>query len=172
MGGYFLLQGIFFDSGIKSLSLVSPALAGGFFTTATPGKPHFQSWKVSNIADVWCLWCMRHDSKWELARHNVQEMLDCVSYNQVIFPFSIPLGGNLFSGEIESKHLRIQDQWSTVKVQMQCHTRNRKIQLKVLYPVPFPHPNSDIFTGLWRVHLWRKGWWDYKMTQTLCEIVW
>ena len=28
------------DPGIKPASLVSPALAGGFFTTATPGKPH------------------------------------------------------------------------------------------------------------------------------------
>ena len=28
------------DSGIKSVSLASPALADGFFTTAPPGKPH------------------------------------------------------------------------------------------------------------------------------------
>ena len=28
------------DSGIKPLSLASPALAGGFFTTEPPGKPH------------------------------------------------------------------------------------------------------------------------------------
>ena len=28
------------DSGITSVSLASPALAGGFFTTAPPGKPH------------------------------------------------------------------------------------------------------------------------------------
>ena len=27
------------DPGIKPLSLVSPALAGGFFTTVPPGKP-------------------------------------------------------------------------------------------------------------------------------------
>ena len=27
------------DPGIEPVSLVSPALAGGFFTTATPGKP-------------------------------------------------------------------------------------------------------------------------------------
>ena len=27
------------DSGIKPMSLASPALAGGFFTTAPPGKP-------------------------------------------------------------------------------------------------------------------------------------
>ena len=28
------------DPGMKSASLVSPALARGFFTTAPPGKPH------------------------------------------------------------------------------------------------------------------------------------
>ena len=28
------------DPGIKSVSLVSPALAGGFFTTASPGGSH------------------------------------------------------------------------------------------------------------------------------------
>ena len=28
------------ESGIKPLSLMSPALAGMFFTTSTPGKPH------------------------------------------------------------------------------------------------------------------------------------
>ena len=30
------------DPGIKPLSHVSPALAGGFFTTASPGKPYIQ----------------------------------------------------------------------------------------------------------------------------------
>ena len=29
------------DSGMKPMSLVSPALAGGFFTTARHGKPKF-----------------------------------------------------------------------------------------------------------------------------------
>ena len=28
------------DLGIESMSLMSPALAGGFFTTEPPGKPH------------------------------------------------------------------------------------------------------------------------------------
>ena len=36
MGSYFLLQGFLSDPGIKP---VSPALAGGFFTTEPPGKP-------------------------------------------------------------------------------------------------------------------------------------
>ena len=27
-------------------------------------------------------------------------------------------------------------------------------------------------TGLWRVHLRRKCWWEYKIIQTLCEILW
>ena len=37
VGCHFLLQGIFLTQGSKSA--VSPALAGGFFTTAPPGKP-------------------------------------------------------------------------------------------------------------------------------------
>ena len=31
------------DSGIKPKSLESPALAGGFFATAPPGKPHWEA---------------------------------------------------------------------------------------------------------------------------------
>ena len=38
VGCHFLLQGIFPTQGSKQ-SLVSPALAGGFLTTAPPGKP-------------------------------------------------------------------------------------------------------------------------------------
>ena len=37
--------GDFRDPGVKSTSLVSPALAGRFLTTAPPGKPH----------SAWCL---------------------------------------------------------------------------------------------------------------------
>ena len=32
------------DPGIEPESLVSPALAGGFFTTEPPGKPEHQAW--------------------------------------------------------------------------------------------------------------------------------
>ena len=39
VGYHFLLQGIFPNQGIKPESLASPALAGGFFTPALPGKP-------------------------------------------------------------------------------------------------------------------------------------
>ena len=46
VGCHFLLQGIFLTQGLESLSLVSPTLAGGFFTTlpndgndANDGKP-------------------------------------------------------------------------------------------------------------------------------------
>ena len=39
VGFHFLLQGIFLTQGLN-LSPVSPALAGGFFITAPPGKPH------------------------------------------------------------------------------------------------------------------------------------
>ena len=38
-GCHFLLQGIFLTPGIEPMSPVSPALAGGFFTTEPPGKP-------------------------------------------------------------------------------------------------------------------------------------
>ena len=39
MGCYFLLQEIFLTQVIEPMSLVSPASAGRFFTTAPPGKP-------------------------------------------------------------------------------------------------------------------------------------
>ena len=38
MGYHFLLQGNLPDPGIKPVSSASPALAGGFFITAPPGK--------------------------------------------------------------------------------------------------------------------------------------
>jgi len=48
-GLLFSLPGDLLHPGIKSVSLVSPALAGGFFTTESLGKPLFGSkwWKVS-----------------------------------------------------------------------------------------------------------------------------
>ena len=39
VGCHFLLQGDLPNPGIKPASLVSPALAGGFFTAVPPGKP-------------------------------------------------------------------------------------------------------------------------------------
>ena len=44
MGCHFLLQGIFLTTEIKPTSL---ALAGGFFTTEPPGKPHMEKLLVS-----------------------------------------------------------------------------------------------------------------------------
>ena len=38
-GSHFLLQGTLLNLGLKPASLVPPALAGGFFTTESPGKP-------------------------------------------------------------------------------------------------------------------------------------
>ena len=38
-GCHFLLQGIFSDPGTEPASPKSPALAGVFFTTESPGKP-------------------------------------------------------------------------------------------------------------------------------------
>ena len=51
--------GDFPDPGIKPSSLSSPALAGGFFTTGSPGKPH-TSYRVFNL-QVWnpILHCIR-----------------------------------------------------------------------------------------------------------------
>ena len=43
VGFHFLLQGIFPTRGLNPTSLVSPALAGGFFTAAPPGKPTYPS---------------------------------------------------------------------------------------------------------------------------------
>ena len=40
MGCHFLLQGDLPDPGIKPASLMSPALAGGFFTTSTTWEAH------------------------------------------------------------------------------------------------------------------------------------
>jgi len=37
------------DPGIEPMSLVSPALAGRFFTTAPPGKPKLRLMDVSKI---------------------------------------------------------------------------------------------------------------------------
>ena len=39
MGCHFLLQGIFSIQGLNPHLLMSPALAGGFFTAVPPGKP-------------------------------------------------------------------------------------------------------------------------------------
>ena len=43
MGCHFLLQGIFSTQGLNPLSLVSPALADGFFTTEPRGNSTFDS---------------------------------------------------------------------------------------------------------------------------------
>ena len=49
VGCHFLLQGIF--PAIKSTSPVSPALAGGFFTISTPGKPLSYGCAYSVVSD-------------------------------------------------------------------------------------------------------------------------
>ena len=43
MGCHFLLQGHLPDSGIEP---ASSALAGSFFTTAAPGKPHYRDTEI------------------------------------------------------------------------------------------------------------------------------
>ena len=49
VGCHFLLQGIFLNQGWNPLA--SPALAGGFFTTAPPRKPTGPGWKHVNWLD-------------------------------------------------------------------------------------------------------------------------
>ena len=166
MGGYFLLQGIFLTQGSNPHLLCLLHWQVGSSPLQHLGSP------IYNHEKLQILQMFGISGKWELARHYVQEPMSLTT--KWFFLSSIPPGGNLFSGEIESKHLRIQDQWSTVKVQMQCHTRNRKIQLKVLYPSPLPSSKSWRIhrQAFGRVHLWRKCWWEYKMIQTLCETVW
>ena len=44
VGGHFLLQGDLPNPGIKPTSLVSPALAGRFFTTGTTWEAHTEFW--------------------------------------------------------------------------------------------------------------------------------
>ena len=51
MGCHFLLQGIFLTLGLH-LPLVSPALAGGFFTTVPLGKP-FYMWEDAEVRAHW-----------------------------------------------------------------------------------------------------------------------
>ena len=48
-GCHFLLQGNLPDPGIKLAILGSSAMAGGFFTTEPPGKPHDTKSGVKNI---------------------------------------------------------------------------------------------------------------------------
>ena len=40
------------DTGVKDASPVSPALAGRFFTTELPGKPHFCHKKILNLFKI------------------------------------------------------------------------------------------------------------------------
>ena len=50
------------DSGIRPESVISPALAGGFFTTEPPGKPLLPAPQVS---DAWGTWHMMNIS-WQV----------------------------------------------------------------------------------------------------------
>ena len=48
LGFHLLTSGDLPDSGIKLTSPASPVVAGGFFTTEPPGKPHLQAIPTSN----------------------------------------------------------------------------------------------------------------------------
>jgi len=55
---YFLLQGSLPDPGIQTMSLVSPALAGRFFTIVPPGKTHYVGKEIPRTV----LYRVRQDS--------------------------------------------------------------------------------------------------------------
>ena len=61
-GLHFLLQGNLPNSGIKSASPASPALAGGFFTTEPPGKP----WRWLALFFLACLLKKKKKKKREI----------------------------------------------------------------------------------------------------------
>ena len=86
---HFLLQGIFPDPGIEPTSLVSPALAGKFFTTVPPGKPitsimQYQNYLLcvavtmvpifSRTFHLFCL-CSFYSSMYLADRHLVTQLL-------------------------------------------------------------------------------------------------
>ena len=48
VGCHFLLQGIFLTQGPNPVSLASPAVPGGFFTTVPPGKLMVGGWMEGN----------------------------------------------------------------------------------------------------------------------------
>jgi len=48
---HFLLQGTFLTQGSNSVFLACPTLAGGFFTTAPPGKPVYTQLYIKQITD-------------------------------------------------------------------------------------------------------------------------
>ena len=51
-GLLFPTPGVLFNPGVKLESFLSSALAGGFFTTLPPGKPHFCSLESINYGDL------------------------------------------------------------------------------------------------------------------------
>ena len=71
------------NSGIKHVSLVSPALAGGFFTIVPPGKPFYFLFCIFQIgAPVGChclLHCVKVKSESEVAQSHptYSDRMDC-----------------------------------------------------------------------------------------------
>ena len=57
----FPFPGVLPDPGIKTLSPVSPALAGEFFTTEPPGKPKVAFDSVLKCVVLSVAWCTHHD---------------------------------------------------------------------------------------------------------------
>ena len=61
VGCHFLLQGNLPDPGIEPISLASPALAGGFFTTEPPGK----TFDLQNVLKV---------AAWDFCSHIIKNL--------------------------------------------------------------------------------------------------
>ena len=60
VGRHALLQGIFLDSGVEPASLMSPALAGGFFTTSATWEalPPQRGSRYLRLEALWFLWAV------------------------------------------------------------------------------------------------------------------
>ena len=80
MGCHFLLQGYLPDPRIEPTSLVSPVLAGRFFTTTPPGEPFHRDVKVK-VTQLCPTLCDPMDS-------TVHGILQARIWEWVAFPFS------------------------------------------------------------------------------------
>ena len=64
------------DAGIEFTSLASPALAGGFFTTAPPGKPlSAETWQHLDVWDTFFFFFNDMSRLWQVVIR--KENLDC-----------------------------------------------------------------------------------------------
>ena len=95
VGCHFLLQGIFLTQGSNLVSLMAPALAGGFFTTESPGTLNVKVWnahKNSTQAKPFCLYtkpCTWHGQSTRCDLKSFQGHLCLCDLNPRLKPNSI-----------------------------------------------------------------------------------